>query len=82
MSHAAEIALQRFHIHQPLGKTRLNMDEFKTVFRNSYRFLKTLAKTDEQLTKIFMELDSNKDSLITYKEYLTWSTLYIAKKGR
>jgi len=40
LAHTAEIALQRFHVQQPLGKSKLNKEEFMLVFRNAYSFLK------------------------------------------
>jgi Ca2+-binding EF-hand superfamily protein len=82
LNHAAEIALQRFHFQQTLGKNSLTSQEFRTVFREAYHFLKTLDKSDSILNTIFGELDTNKDGLVTYKEFMTWVVLNVSKTIR
>lgn len=83
LTHAAEIALQRFHFQQAInGKSTLNRMEFKLVFRQAYHFLKTLRKKKEILNEIFAELDTNKDGFITYKEFMTWVVINISKTVR
>jgi Ca2+-binding EF-hand superfamily protein len=82
LTHSAEIALQRFHFQQKLGKNSLTNQEFKLIFRQAYHFLKTLNKTDELLNIIFAELDSNHDGLVTYKEFMTWVVLNVSKTFR
>jgi len=83
LTHTAEIALQRFHYQQRLGKNSLTKDEFKLVFRDAYHFLKDLMnKTEHVLGTIFDELDTNRDGLVTYKEYMTWVVLNISKVVR
>jgi len=83
LTHTAEIALQRFHYQQTLGKNSLTKDEFKLVFREAYHFLKDLmTRTEHVLGAIFDELDTNRDGLITYKEYMTWVVLNISKVVR
>lgn len=82
LTHTAEIALQRFHFQQTLGKNTLTNAEFKLVFREAYHFLKSLNTTDGVLNAIFSELDTNKDGLITYKEYMTWVVINVSKTIR
>jgi Ca2+-binding EF-hand superfamily protein len=80
--HAGEIALQRFHFQQVLGKNSLSNQEFKLVFREAYHFLRTLNKTDQLLNVIFGELDTNNDGFITYKEFMTWIVLNVSRTVR
>jgi hypothetical protein len=80
--HSAEIALQRFHMQQVLGKSSLTNQEFKLIFHEAYRFLKTLNKNEEVLNNIFAELDRNRDGLVTYKEFMTWVVLNVSRTVR
>jgi hypothetical protein len=41
-----------------------------------------MNKTEHVLGTIFDELDTNKDGLVTYKEYMTWVVLNISKVVR
>lgn len=49
------------------------------VFREAYHFLKSLNKTDPVLDRIFDDLDTNKDSLVSYRDYMTWVAIHIAR---
>lgn len=80
--HSAEIALQRFHLQQVLGKSSLTNQEFKLIFHEAYHFLKTLHTNEEVLNSIFAELDRNRDGLVTYKEFMTWVVLNVSRTVR
>lgn len=80
--HSAEIALQRFHFQQPIGKNSLTSQEFRLIFREAYHFLKTLDKSDTLLNTIFNELDTNHDGLVAYKEFMTWVVLNVSRTVR
>lgn len=82
LSHAGEIALQRFHYQQVLGKTSLSKTQLKLVFREAYKFLKTIDKEDDILDWVFAELDTDKDGFVTYQQYLTWIENVISKNVR
>lgn len=52
------------------------------MFREAYRFLKTIDKRDEILDWVFDDLDEKKEGMVTYKKYLGWIEGVISKTVR
>ena len=56
LSHAGEIALQRFHKEQIKGKSTLNADEMYVVFSNAFNFLSTMPKQKGVISTIYQRI--------------------------
>ena len=82
MSHAAEIALQRFHINQEKGKNTLSFSEFTILANKAFGFLKSISKETETLKVVYTLLDRSNTGLLSYGDYLRWSSKEVANHIR
>ena len=80
LSHAGEIALQRWHKEQVKGKNNLNIGDLSVVFGNAFGFLVSMPKNQKIIELIYQRIGSGKD--LTYGSYLGWITLALAKRFR
>lgn len=80
MNHAGEIALQKFHREQVLGKVSLTEDELFIVFSNAFNFLKSMPKSRGAVKSIFNRI--GKDGVVPYKAYCGWINKCLANKFR
>lgn len=80
MSHAGEIALQRFHKEQIKGKSSLTQDEMYIVFSNAFNFLSSMPKQKRVIGIIYERIGKGKDP--SYGNYLGWISLALAKRFR
>ena len=80
MSHAGEIALQRFHKEQIKGKSSLTKDEIYIVFSNAFNFLSSMPKQKGVIEIIYERIGKGKDP--SYGNYLGWISLALAKRFR
>ncbi|XP_046853202.1 WD repeat-containing protein 64-like isoform X2 [Xenia sp. Carnegie-2017] len=55
----------------------LNLEEFKEVFLN---FFSIKGKSEDQITELFMKIDSSADGEITWNEFCTYMQLEYAEK--
>lgn len=74
LSHAAEIALQRFHFSQEKGKNTVTFSEFTILANRAYGFLKSISKETETLKVVFTLLDQSKTGNLSYGNFLRWSS--------
>ena len=80
MSHAGEIALQRFHKEQVKGKNSLTADEMYVVFSNAFNFLSSMPKQKGVINMIYERI--GKGGNPSYGNYLGWISLALAKRFR
>lgn len=64
-----------------MGKKTLDEAEFKIVFSNAFRFLKSIDKSDKTLNDLFVRLAKGR-GFITYGDYVGWVFTAIASKVR
>lgn len=74
----AELGLSRYQSNHPVTKKILNFDEFLVLFRNSFKVFNVARIRPQILRLIFDKIDTNRDGLITFDEYLRWVRLYLA----
>lgn len=72
IEYVSSLGISSFLMSYPPGKRTIDRDEFVRLFRNTFYFLKVSRIRDELLWGFFDIIDTNKDGLITFNEYLEW----------
>jgi hypothetical protein len=75
--HAGDLGLSKFAEQHP-GQHTLSRDEFILVFKASFHLLDVNRVSDRLLGRFFEKIDTNKDGLISFGEYLDWLRNFLA----
>jgi Ca2+-binding EF-hand superfamily protein len=78
--HAADLGLSKFAKQHP-NQRNLSRDEFILVFRASFYMLNIDRVSDRLLWRFFEKIDTNKDGLISFAQYLDWVKNFLAVRA-
>ena len=73
------MSLQKMHRNGKIKNSaqhKITQDEFKQLLNLAYAFL-SIEVDEKVIPEIFALVDKDKDGLITYPEYFTFTDLYI-----
>ena len=72
IQHVCNLGISFFLINYMPGKGFVERDEFTTLFRSSFPFLKVARVKEELMWGFFNQIDTDNDGWISFDEYLQW----------
>lgn len=76
--HCGEMAIQRLHlrdVYRQGSRRVMDVQEFIVTLIDALKYLRATA-SESELRQLFTEIDTDRDGLITYKEYFEFLKLY------
>ena len=76
--HCGEMAIQRLHlrdVYRQGSRRVMDVQEFIVTLIDALKYLRATA-SESELRQLFSEIDTDRDGLITYKEYFEFLKLY------
>lgn len=77
VEHVGELGLSYLISLTPSMRRVLNRDQFVELFKSSFVFLATSRIHNELLWRFFGMIDTDRDGVITFDQYIAWLKLFL-----